>query len=100
MCSHCRKSEPKVAVLSAEAVPKPRVDPGLGTAHVCAAGGRKHKDIELMLGTVSAALKLSKYISFYPFRNVPLAEPSLPLVNYSLSLGTGCLCRDMSLNTH
>lgn len=86
MCTHCTKAEPKVAVLGAGAVPKSRLGPGLGTAHVCAAGGREHWDIEFILGTVSAALKLSKYITFCPFINFPLPEPSLPLVNYSLSL--------------
>lgn len=47
---------------------------------------REQRNIEFMLGTVSATLKPFKYISFYPFTNLPLPEPSLSLGIHSLSL--------------
>lgn len=84
-CSECK------------AVSKCSVEPGLGIARVCAAGGREHRDIELMLGTISAALKLSKYISFYPFTGSPLPEPLLHSVNHPLPL---VVCVQVWVSTH
>lgn len=58
---------------------------------------REQRNIEFMLGTVSATLKLSKYISFYPFTNLPLPEPSLSLGIHSLSL---VVCVQIWVQTH
>lgn len=80
-CSHCRKFEPKVAVLSAKAVTKYSVDPVLCIANVSVVGRGEHQDIELRLSIGSVAFILSKSIFFSPFRSLPLPELWLHLVN-------------------
>lgn len=76
----------KVAVLSAGAVPKSREDPGLALL-VFVQQEESTRILNLYIDIwISAALKLSKYISFYPFTNLPLPEPSLPLGKHSLPL--------------